>query len=341
MPDQSPDSSDSWLSSRRYLLNLGLFSVSVILVTVWFHVHLSLYVTEARLVGGTLTLWGLWKIAQSAIKRGIDDQAPKVSRILASPGLTEYLGLGLAIVIVLYAMTSSVYLEYRGAPRGESEFKVDVLHKGNPYLETLAVASYDQVAGRPFFFRFNTIDLLFDIQEPRGYQAVARKLAPWSSVRLRVPQDFTEKKFHVVRLVPGRGLFNLLPRAGDEVETSYYLRATVGGGRYANEDLRRGGVLVGAEEKDLRWVMENREPEKSAREIEEYFTRQSTPADRAREIATEFESHTVFLATAEFAPGDSVSLVVGRLGDAAPLLVLEFTVTDAPGVQTIFLEVTK
>lgn len=327
-------------SSKHYFVNLSLFSLIAVLLTVWFYLHLYLYFTEALLIGGTLSAWGLWRIVYPVIRRLLGARAPRMSGIVATPGLTEYLGLGLMVVITLFLFTSSVYIEYEGAEQGESEFKVEVLYRGNPYLDTLRVASYDRVAGQPFFFRVSKITLEFNIRDPRGYKTEVRTLQPWTNVHLRVPRDFVPKEYHVVRLVPGKGLFNLLPRATDSPSTGYYLHVTRTNRRYTLEDFRQGIVYVGADETDLSWLLKTVDQEKGTNEVEEYFTKRGAPTSLAQERVKRLESHWVALTTAEFMSADSVTVEVGT-SDGGPLLVKEFIVNNVPGVQTIFLEVSQ
>ncbi len=321
--------------SNAYHLNLVLLVVLVVLLTIWIHLHVYQYVAQAFLVGGTLSLWGLWKIVQSLIKKGGVEF--KLSTVIENPAVREFLVFGILVTLVLYATTSSIYVEFEGAGRGETQFKVDVLHNGNPYVETLDVTSYDRVAGRPFFLRLAFLDLRIEVVEPRGYRPVSRKLKPWSSLRLRVPSDFDRKRYHVIRLVPGAAFFNQLPRAEDEPSVFYYLEIRAAEDRFAVDDLRRGSVYIGAAEEDLKWLVADFGLEESTRRIADHFAT-FAPREQATEFAIYYETHRTLKATSEFDPGDSLTVVLGRVGDQEPLLRQSVIVSDTAGIQTVFLK---
>ncbi|MCD6388876.1 MAG: hypothetical protein J7L69_05645 [Desulfobulbaceae bacterium] len=103
----------------RYRLNLCLLVLFAVFGMIWFYRHLHLYVTETTLVGGTLSVWGVWKLLQSLIKWGVDTAEISFShRFLGRPVFTEYLFLSSLLLACLYLGTSSIYLSYEGAKPG-------------------------------------------------------------------------------------------------------------------------------------------------------------------------------------------------------------------------------
>lgn len=199
--------------SNRYRINLILLVFLIICLTFWFYKHLHLYVTESAFIGGTLTLWGGWKLIQSWVKWGLETADKSlIQRYIGRTAATEYLVLAFIVLCVLYVTTSSVYLVYEGAKAGETEFSIVVTQNDNPYLEPVKVASYQRVAGRPFFLRFSSFGLKFNIIHPHGFEPIEKRFRPWTNIYLRVPIDFKRKDFHLIRLIPGASLLRAYPK---------------------------------------------------------------------------------------------------------------------------------
>jgi hypothetical protein len=333
--EQAPQS--KW-NSRRYRVNLALLLVLVGLSTYWFYEHVHLYFTQSVFVGGTLTIWGLWKIVQSVLKVGVGDKGPKAARLLNTAGAKEYLILGISIVLLLYVTTSSLYLVYQGSQSGQAQFDVDILAGDTPYLPTVTVASYDRVHGQPFFFRVKPVELQFAISNEPGYATLSRTLYPWTTVRLRVPADFPVKQYHVVRLVPGRRVFQNLPRPTDVAAVSYFLKVVVRGNTYTQREVHQGSLYLGAGQVDLKRLARQAR-EKGSRQIEDYYAALGMPQERARGLATTLEDRAMWLGTEELQPGDQITLRLVRVGQPDTALVdTVITIADSAGVQTAFLE---
>lgn len=324
--------------SWRYRLNLALFVGVAILVTLWFYRHLHLYVTESMLVGGTLTLWGLWKIVQSWLKWGLASAGvPPAQKLLGGAGATEYLVFGLFILAILYLTTSSVYLVYEGATKGETEFTVEVTSAGNPYLKPMTVSSYQRLSGRPFFLRLSGHDLTFNITSAHGYEPVLRPFRPWTNIYLRVPADFKRKKFHLVRLVPGLQLLNVLPKPSDQPQVRYTLRIECSGKIYAVTDLRSQTIYAGADVRDIRALIEQQDKEKARASLREYLNKRSVPQTAWGRLLEGWESQPRLVSTTEFRAGDQVALRIELEGAQQPVLAeTTATLKDEP-FQTIIL----
>src|SRR2546429_482811 len=115
-------------ATTRYRRNLALLVVFMILLAVWFQRHLQTYVTEIFLLGGTLTLWAFWQIAQSWLHWGWGEEATELrKRLLSENRATEYLGFGLGLLLILWCTTSSIYVAYEGSTKDQASFKVQVL----------------------------------------------------------------------------------------------------------------------------------------------------------------------------------------------------------------------
>ena len=55
---------------RRMRVNLACFTVLAVLYTIWFQRHLKGFVTQSLLLGGSLSLLGIWKLLWEAIGVG-------------------------------------------------------------------------------------------------------------------------------------------------------------------------------------------------------------------------------------------------------------------------------
>jgi hypothetical protein len=325
--------------SWRYRLNLVLFVSVAILVTLWFYKHVHLYVTESMLIGGTLTLWGVWKIVQTWVKWGLASAGvPPAQKLLGRAGATEYLVLGLVILGVLYLTTSSVYLVYEGATKGEAEFTVEVTSAGNPYLKPVTVTSYQRLAGRPFFLRLSGQDLRFNITSAHGYEPVVRPFRPWTNIYLRVPADFKRKEFHLVRLIPGLQLLNVLPKLSDQPQARYTMRIKCNGKTYPVADLRSQTIYAGADVRDIRALIDKQDLERLRAPLRRYLNERNVPQAAWSRLVDGWESQPRLVSTAEFRAGDQVALRIDLEGAEQPVLAKTFTISKDEMSQTIILE---
>ena len=348
MTDGGGENTPNAVPRGRYHVNLVLFLILVIMFTVWLHSHVYLYLTESIFIGTGLTLWGLWKLVQSSMKWwGWGEQNSIPPHLLGSSNATESLILAIVFLSILYLTTSSLYLFYEGASSGQVKFEVQVLHKDNPYLENITVASHKRVAGRPFFFHLypfgSPLNLKFKIINPRGYENIERNVYSWTSMRVRVPLDFSPKEFHVVRLIPGSGIFTKLPKPNDTVQVPYYLQIVRGGTTYTLENLLRQSVYAGTKyDEDVEWLIEKEKEEERLTIFRNYLASARIPEKDREDIILFWESNSRIISTVEFKGQDSVSIEIGRIKpDGTKKLVMrqEEMISSAPGIQTIFLEV--
>jgi len=316
--------------TRRYRLNLALFVVFMICLAIWFQRHLQTYVTEIFLVSGTLTLWAVWQIVQSWLQWGWDEEVAELKkRLLSQARATEYLIFGFVLLCILWSTTSSIYVAYAGNTNGPATFTVQVLQKGNLYLPPLEVASYEGVAGRPYFLHWRSVDLEFRITDPPGYEARQERLAPWTGIHLLVPADFAPKKFRVLRLVPLQ-VFNRLPTvASQSPDVHYVLQISRGGPcgsdaagieKFSVEDLRRQALYIGAPESDLKWLIEKRDDRKFRAEFANALARNQVPEERRPEWIREWEASPRLVPSPAFREKDQVCIQIFQVGMRNPLL---------------------
>lgn len=317
-------------AASRYRLNLFLFVVFMICLAVWFERQLHMYVTEILLVSGTLTLWGFWQIVQSWLRWGWDEETGDLrKRLLGQALATEYLSFGFVLIAFLWFTTSSIYVTYEGNAKGQDSYTVQVLREGNLYLPPLELTSYQRVAGRPFFLSWHSLDLEFRIVEPPGYDGRKERLTPWGGIHLRVPADFQPRKFRILRLVPIELFNDLRPASVESADVRYNLvirlanscEAPVAADRiFRVEDLRRQALYIGAEEADLRWLLDHRDKEKFRESFFNDLAGFQVPEARRAEWFREWEGSPRLIAAPVFGERDPVCIQIWREGQPSPRL---------------------
>jgi len=248
---------------------------------------------------------------------------------------------GLFILAILYLTTSSVYLVYEGATKGEAEFTVEVTSAGNPYLKPVTVTSYQRLAGRPFFLRLSGQDLRFNITSAHGYEPVEKPFHPWTNIYLRVPADFKRKEFHLVRLIPGLQLLNVLPKPNDQPQIRYTMRIKCNGKTYPVADLRSQAIYAGADVRDMRVLIDKQDTEKLRAPLRRYLNERNVPQAAWSRLVDGWESQPRLVSTAEFRAGNQVALRIDLEGAEQPVFAKIFTISKDELFQTIILEGTN
>lgn len=328
-------------TSKRYRINLTLFIILVVSLIFWFHKHLQLYVTETIFIGGTLTLWGFWKLIQSWVKWGLEKADISLAqRVFGRAAATEYIVFGLVLLSILYFATSSIYLIYEGGKSDENEFIVKVTCKDQPYTEDLIVNLNQRSTGRPFFFRTRFKDLTFDIDYPSGFAPIIKRFYPWTNIQLKVPSDFERKDFRVLCLIPVTSIFNYLPKTCDKPQTTFYLLIEHNGKKYSLKDFRKQTVYVGGKEKDIQFFIAKRNREEFRLALHKFLDDKGY-LERKNYFITAWTSEPAILPTDEdFKPDDQIDIKIGNNNDPNDILFEEsITIsTEKEIFSNIFLE---
>lgn len=326
---------------RRYRRRLVLFVLLMILLTVWFQVHLEPYVTQGVFLSGTLTLWGLWKILQSWFAWGTKGQTSEAARKwLAQPVAGELLALGLILIVLLLIGTSSIYLHFAGARSGEDGYRVEVLNREHPFVEDgLQVTSAQRQAGRPFFLRWRPVPLVFRIADRPGWEPLERTFFPGQALHLNVPGDFTRTRLLLLRLIPGKGfLGGELTRAGDPVPSGTTLRLRIGDREHVLPDLRLQSVVLGAESKELSWALGDADRPLFHQELDGYLGRIGMPPDGKPGYFDAWEGSPRVVPGVRLAKGAKIQLWIQQ-GLGQSVRIPDIEVEHDSGVQTRFLEI--
>lgn len=331
---------------NSYRVNLLLFVILVIVLISWFYLHIRPYVTQILFVGVPLTLWTFWKLVLSAIpKRVIGGKDSIAESMLGSFWATEYLILALGVITVFFFMTSSVYIEYQNTVGGLNEYEVEVEHKGQPYLTSITVSSYDRITGGPSFFclsrLWEPLKLKFKIVKPSyGYGYNERTLWPWSRVYLRVPLDFPEKHYRIIRLIPGPALLHCPQRVDASDKSPYLLVIRFNKKECKVEDVLLETIYLGAVKDAIQSAIDAEPREDRYNAIRNYLTQIGWEKDPDR-VARSLTSSYRPCPTDELQADQELQIELKQQGENNVWEILvetSYLVRDVPGIQNIYIQ---
>lgn len=238
-------------SPWRYRGTLFLFAIVAAAIVVWFQRHIEPYVTETLIIGGTISLWGLWKLVWSIFEdAGGEGGKDLTRRFLGNRAALRALWFAAIIVAMLHFCTASIYLRIAGARSGEDSFKVQILEGEKVFMGPFELHP-GETLGRPIFPSFRTHELEYQILDRRGFQPLKQTLAPWGTHDVKVPGDFARRTLHIVALVPDKVLYSDLPNQTETGGERYYLKVTAQGETAILNDYSKQLVVTGARLDDL------------------------------------------------------------------------------------------
>lgn len=267
--------------------NLLALALLAPFVTWWFHKHLDLYLTEVLLIGGGLSLWAVLRAVYGMVETlGKIDPASLSRRALASPETSLVLAVAAVAFALAWGKTNSFYIEYDGSGADDREFIVQVSHPdGRPFLPEFTVGPAAKVAGRAFVFQGEPQELVCRIVKPLNYKPQPCPIGGREALRVKVPGDFEQRAFHLLRIVPHIGLFQELPDVKDQPSVRYELRVEAGGVAHTLPDLRRQTVFAGALKADLPLLMGGHDRAEYQDELSAELRAASVEEDSAARIA--------------------------------------------------------
>jgi hypothetical protein len=331
-----------------YRLRLIWFVALIVLSTLWFERHLKAFVSQTAIIGGTVTLFGLWKLLLDAVgtasREGPGDW---MRRAFASRRATEYLGFASILLAALYLCTSSIYLTYESDSRGSGSYTVEIW-QGNRQLEAPEkLNSYDRFRGQPYFFHFGREELEFRIVDPPGYEP---KVVPWragSQITVCVPRCFDPKQLHLVQIVPGATLIQDLPN--EPIGLRYRLqlrRIDVTGTEFIStvEPYLKTVVYTGMSAPELALTASETARAATRREVQSWLTRLQVAS--ADSMVEQLFARPVYAGLDRLVKGDRLTMTVStvKTGDDGAEVVKviaeqDFTVpSDRSAAHFIFLE---
>jgi hypothetical protein len=287
-PPASPTAPVPPARNRRWFwCNLLALAALAPIATWWFQKHLELAFTEVWLIGGGLSLWAFLRAGYGLVETiGEVDPASLSRRALASPETSLVLAVATLALALAWWKTNSFYLEYDGAGADDREFVVQVSHPdGRPFLPELTVGPAAKVAGRAFVLEGEPHELVCRIVRPLNYKPLPCPIGGHEALRIKVPADFEQRVFHLLRIVPHIGLLQELPEVKDQPSVRYELRVEAGGVTHTLPDLRRQTVFAGALKADLPLLMRGHERAEYQEELDSELRAASVDEGSASRIA--------------------------------------------------------
>ena len=305
-------SDDAPKPTRWFAINVVMLCLLAPWATYWFQRHLQLYFTEIVIVGGVFTLWVFVRAMWSMFERTTQvDAVAYARRFLSAPDLTIVLIVAAIAFAVLWFKTASIYLEYEGKP-GEGEYTVEVVRKadGSPLIDSVSIKAGHPVVGRPILWQRSKTDLECRILRPTRYQVLDCAITPGESTRIAVPGSFTERAFHLLRLVPSGSLYRDLAPIDQAPLARRDLELRRGSDVSVLDDLRREIVYTGAAANEMPILMEAEQPAMLQPQLYSHMLAKHFDSDSANLATAILMSRTRSWPTFYLAEGDVIELTI-------------------------------
>jgi hypothetical protein len=238
-------------ASKLQILNALWFAILVGVFTVWFRTHLQEWFTRATLIGGTMGLWAVINVAQSVFGVGWGgEKGPILQRFLSREYAWEYLLVLTILAGFLYCTTYSIHLT-RGDERlaRAPVVAIEAREHGQRFGETVEFGAGRLTYSRPFLLRFGPRDFRFFLVDAYDRDTIRRTLRPFGRLDLEVPNDFKRLRFHLLRIVPGPGLYPTLSDSDPASIVPIRMIITARNGTWADtvDVLKKNSVYIGAD----------------------------------------------------------------------------------------------
>ena len=281
--------------------------VLVMLSVFWFQRHLYQYTKSllddengiiASLAIVVTAAYGIFK----AYTKGL---VQKFWDLLEQSSASVILALVTAIVIVIIVLfnTSSLYIARNGDDiKGDAEL---VIRGGRSFSRSVILSKKD-----PRFFCLRIFHppeaFVIALKQPAGYRAESYLLGRHGTININIPENLRKKELHILRLVPGWGIIDMLPVKGGQ--TFYQLRVSVNGKAYNPVPLRRQPIYVGASKDDLDVIVKSvgQAPAEWFKSLESEIGGMEEGQRSALRLLS--ESTPVYLPTKDLKVGDQVEI---------------------------------
>lgn len=240
----------SRINRRRYLLNLLLLLVVILVGAAWYYRHLHSLAHVA--VGGSITLVALARLLYVYLTWGAEAEVKDFSkRWLGHRRAAVFLTGALALVVGLFAFTSSIHLDLDASATPGAAYTVEVRRSEGPPLWTSPQLDAKRpAASKLFFFRLGLKpDLRLVNAEERDVLRVRMK--PWTRLEVWVPGQFPPRQVSMIRLLPRERLQGFLAFPHGPSSTTYDLEVVLGGQTHRFADLRRQAVYIASNSNDF------------------------------------------------------------------------------------------
>ena len=331
-----------------YRARLVWFIALIVVYTLWFERHLKAFVSQTAIIGGTVTLFGLWKLLLDAIgtasREGPGDW---MRRAFASPRATEYLGFATLLLVAMYLCTSSIYLTFDDDKRGPSSFTVEQWQGNRLMHKPEQLNAYDRFLGRPYFFHFDTEKVELRIVDPPGYEPLEIDWTLGSQHTVPVPRGFRKKELHLLQIVPALPLLGALPETPDKPGLKYRLELRKSGASGADAGATiypfwRTVVYTGMAADELRATANESARDGTRRALKETYDGLQVPAEGQAQILAQLFAKPELRAIERLVANDQIEIRLSSVkqdeaGQETTKLVASRTFKVPPGDSRVHL----
>jgi hypothetical protein len=288
-----------------FTANAALLAVVSALLWLWFMAHVKPYVGTLIFSGVSLAGWG--GVAAAVFFSFVDkgDAVGALRRPLHSPMFTRVLLASLPVIAFAYLTTFTVYLT---ASADAGEVRLNVKNRGSATDVRFTPAEKQKAVS--YFFAFRPVTVRIETLAPSGFNALDLPLRRGLQAELTVPDLKSQKAFHVVRLMPLYGLFQLRGRRSPDMH--YVVRVFVPGVRRPIErsGLSFSAIYLGASLSDLQAQSKAQRAAIAGLRNTLSGIDGGMKAEEIDGIIADWLDHPEFIPTPELKEGDQVRVVV-------------------------------
>lgn len=323
-------------------INVVLLWAGLATLYAWLSGHMLPYLMQTRLVGGTVALWSLLELVPKVFAKP-DDKEKILSRILNRPETIVYLLAILAMSLVLYYNTSSVYIRYDNPAANESNFYVEFedVETGARLSEQMSLSHYQDMVGMPFLFRDDSQRLRIKIYSENFYRPRDTVLRAGTSLRLDVPGKFTRKPLNLIRVIPGSSLYSRLPFSRDNKAKPYLIEIQIGDTTSVRDTIIQQDIFFGAVSRELYWGIRMLESEELRNYAAWYYESRGYEQRAGMLAAQTLEVNRKILDSIPISSGDEVRITIyleGENGQLTPK-VSKVVTMESTDVMTVIMEI--
>ena len=338
-PDELPPKARFLANILRRIRSIGSSNVFwaillAISASAWFYRHMERMTT---IIGsGLVTIAG---VVFSLIGWIRGDEMKALPRKLLEARWTRPVLIALFVIsLFLNIFTSSFYVEFANTdPSQACTVQVTNTNDESPFVKPLKVTSSEKLAGNVSFFQLRSQKLRFDLIEPPGYEPKLETLGLMRAIVLRVPEDFSPRQFHIVRVVFDPRLWNNLPEPTDEPSVFYDMEISINGHALPVNDVRRQTIVCGAQSEDLERILRQESESERNEDLGEAFAATGFPNDKRNQLMASWERRPRLVGMPGYAIGEKIHLILRRRGEPSPIAAATSEIT-ASTIRTILLK---
>jgi hypothetical protein len=277
----------------------------------WFHFHVRRHVAGWAFGGVTAVAalafaWMVWKSFVG------DELKTLPQRWLAWRHTRVTLIVLLVVAVAAHLFTGSLHIDFDASNVRKAERVVADITRDGKVVKTVQVDAKHPEAVFTYMVGFTPVRVGVVTKAPRGYGNHTVDAGRFVRA-IRLPDEASEKQYHLVRLAPGLNLFWLRGRAPDP---DYTLEVFVNGRMVKRLDgIGFQPVYLGAAGDDLAAIPNLNGDARHRSDLNAFLGNldASMPADARQKMIDDWVASPLFVDTPELQAGDSVRVVLAHL----------------------------